>query len=347
MKLIDEKKLPKISMRLFFIFFVTVELLLINAGAVILIALFDEIFPIIRQIPDILWLLVVSTVLGSALTTLLVKLLFDPIMTLGKAMEKVAKGDYTVRLDAKYVFREIRQINEDFNRMTQELSSTEILKTEFVSNVSHEFKTPINAIEGYATLLQGTEEREQELRQGYVEKILFNTRRLSRLVGNILLLSKVDNQGIQTKCTTFRLDEQIRQSILALEPKWEEKNNDFDVDLQRIDYTGSESLLVHVWNNLIENAIKYGPQEGIITMRLKKQEENILFTIEDQGEGIPEEAQKHIFDRFYQGDTSRKTEGNGLGLALVSQILRICGGSISVSNRPTGGSCFTVRLPRQ
>ena len=345
MKLIDEKRLPKISMRLFFIFFVTVELLLINAGAIILIAVFDEVFPFIHRIPKIIWLFAVSAVMGSALTTMLVKMLFEPITTLGKAMEQVAKGDYSVRLDTKHVFREIRKIHEDFNLMAQELSSTEILKTEFVSNVSHEFKTPINAIEGYATLLQDAEYQAPELRKEYVEKILFNTRRLSRLVGNILLLSKVDNQGIQTRQTTFRLDEQIRQSILALEPRWERKNNDFDVDLQSIEYTGNENLLVHVWNNLLDNAIKYGPEAGLITMRLKREGDSVLFTIEDQGEGIPEEAQKHIFDRFYQGDSSRKAEGNGLGLALVSRIVHLSGGEIAMENRKEGGSRFLVRLP--
>ena len=340
-----KKRFPKISMRLFFILFVTVELLLINAGAALLISLVGEKIPWIRNVPDFLWLLIVSTVLGSALTTLLVKFLFDPILKLGAAMERVAKGEYKVRLDTRHAFREVRKIYEDFNCMTQELSSTEILKTEFISNVSHEFKTPINAIEGYATLLQDGNEDVTPQQQEYVDKILFNTRRLSKLVGNILLLSKVDNQGIQTRKTIYRLDEQIRQSILALEPKWTMKESEFDVDLDRIDYLGNENLLMHVWNNLIENAIKYGPQGGLITMRLKRINENIEFTIEDQGDGIPLEAQKHIFDRFYQADSSRKAEGNGLGLALVKQILAVSNGDIQMKNRPEGGSCFRVLLP--
>lgn len=337
-------KIPKISMRLFFILFVTVELLLINAGAVLLVEVFSDTFPFIRKIPSFVWLLAVSTVLGSALTTLLVKLLFDPIMKLSTAMRKVAKGDYDVRLDTKYIFREIRDIHEDFNRMTQELSSTEILKTEFISNVSHEFKTPISAIEGYATLLQGADDTEPQLEREYVDKILFNTRRLSKLVGNILLLSKVDNQGIQTNRTVYRLDEQIRQSILALEPLWTQKNTEFDVDLQRVEYAGNENLLMHVWNNLIENAIKYGPEGGLITMRLAQDRNKIVFTIEDQGDGIPLEAQKHIFDRFYQADSSRKAEGNGLGLALVRQILSISDGTIRMENRKEGGSRFIVEF---
>ena len=337
-------KLPKISMRLFFILFVTVELLLINAGAVLLVEIFSDTFPFIRRLPSFVWLLIVSTVLGSALTTLLVKLLFDPIMKLSAAMRKVAEGDYDVRLDSKYIFWEIRDIHEAFNRMTQELSSTEILKTEFISNVSHEFKTPISAIEGYATLLQGADDTDPQLEREYVDKILFNTRRLSKLVGNILLLSKVDNQGIQTNRTSYRLDEQIRQSILALEPLWIQKNTEFDVDLQRVEYAGNENLLMHVWNNLIENAIKYGPEGGLITMRLIEDRNKIVFTIEDQGDGIPLEAQKHIFDRFYQADSSRKAEGNGLGLALVRQILSISDGTIRMENRKEGGSRFIVEF---
>ena len=243
-----------------------------------------------------------------------------------------------------YVFPEVRQINEDFNLMAKELGSTEILKTEFVSNVSHEFKTPITAIEGYATLLQGTDMTEPEDQKTYIDKILFNTHRLSKLVGNILLLSKVDNQGIQPRKTTYRLDEQIRQSIVALEPRWTVTENEFDVDLENIEYTGNESLLLHVWNNLIENAIKYGPQQGLITLRLKRRGEDVVFTIDDEGPGIPEEKKEHIFDRFYQLDSSRKTEGNGLGLALVDQILHISGGSIHAENLPEKGTRFTVVL---
>lgn len=338
-------KNPKISMRLFFTTFIVVELLLIYLAAAILMVVFHRFYPFLQKVPNIVWLVIVSTVLGSAITTLLIKLLFDPIVKLGDAMGKVAKGKFDVRLDTRYVFREIRQINQDFNLMAEELSSTEILKTEFISNVSHEFKTPINAIEGYATLLQGADMAEPEDQKVYIDKILFNTHRLSKLVGNILLLSKVDNQGIQTNTTNFRLDEQIRQSIVALEPRWTGRGNEFDVDLDRVDFTGNENLLLHVWNNLIENAIKYGPQGGLIRMRLKHQQGEIVFTIEDQGPGIPEEIQPHIFDRFYQADTSRKAEGNGLGLSLVQRIIAMEKGSISVANLPEKGTRFTVIFP--
>lgn len=335
---------PRRTMRLIFILFIIIELLIIDLIATAFVVLAADYVPIVQQIPEFVWLILLSIVLGSALSAFLAKFFFDPVSKLCEALCRVSQGDFSVQLNTKHIFPEIRQINQDFNAMTKELSSTEILKTEFVSNVSHEFKTPINAIEGYATLLQGTDMSASPEQQAYIEKILFNTSRLSSLVGNILLLSKVDNQGIQSNTSTYRLDEQIRQSIVLLEPRWMEKENEFDVDLDRIEYTGNENLLMHVWNNLIENAIKYGPQQGKITIKLVEWDDTVIFTIDDEGPGIPEEDQQHIFDRFYQVDNSRKTEGNGLGLALVKQILSKSGGSITVANLPEKGTRFSVYL---
>lgn len=340
------RKRPKISMRLFFALFIVIELILIDLFGSFIITLLTKYVPFLRRVPKSVWMILISIILGSAITTFLVKFFFDPIVKLGDALGKVAEGDFDVRLSTRHVFSEIRQINQDFNLMTKELGSIEILKTEFVSDVSHEFKTPINAIEGYATLLQGADRLDPEEQAVYVDKILFNTKRLSNLVGNILLLSKVDNQKIQTNVMQFRLDEQIRQSIVALEPKWSQKNVEFDVNLDRVEYTGNGNLLVHVWNNLIENAIKYGPDGGLISMKLTCEADDIIFTIADEGPGIPEEAKQHIFDRFYQVDSSRKTEGNGLGLALVKQILALSNGTISVENLPDKGCKFTVKLCR-
>ena len=299
-------------------------------------------FGITVFIPEIVWFLLISVSLGLAITFFLGKWLFDPITKLGKAMREVAGGNFDVRLGGSYWFSEINDIHTSFNLMAEELGATEILQTDFVSNVSHEFKTPINAIEGYATLLQGAEVSDEQ--EQYIDKILFNTRRLSKLVGNILLLSKVDNQAIQAKPTVFRLDEQIRQSIVLLEPEWEEKDIEFDVELQRIEYTGNENLLMHVWNNLIGNAIKFDSQGGYVGVSLERRGSEIVFTVSDSGPGIPKEAHKHIFDKFYQSDSSHRAEGNGLGLTLVKQILAVCGGSVSVQNREEGGCTFTVTL---
>ena len=285
---------------------------------------------------------------GIVATTFISKHFFDPIKKMGSAMEKVADGDFSVQLETKSSAKEIQEIYTGFNMMTQELSATEVLQTDFVSNVSHEFKTPINAIEGYATLLQGCEELDSD-QQEYVEKILFNTKRLSDLVGSILLLSKLENQSIPQKPVKFRLDEQIRQSIVALEPYWSKKNADFDVELESIEYVGNEGLLRRVWDNLIGNAIKFGPVDGFITIRLKNSESGIVFTVEDTGPGLTEEAKKHILDKFYQADSSHKQEGNGLGLALVNRILHISGGEIFAENidETAGGCRFTVILKNQ
>ena len=289
------------------------------------------------------WFLILSTTIGSVVAYFIGKDFLSPINKLSEAMSKVAKGDFSIRLNDKSSYREIEDINSNFNLMTTELGATEVLQTDFVSNVSHEFKTPISAIEGYATLLQDSPEASQEQLE-YIEKILFNAKRLSNLVGNILLLSKVDNQVIQSKNVKYRLDEQIRQSIIMLEPDWETKNIEFDVEMESIEYVGARELLMHVWNNLIGNAIKFDPVGGIIMIRLFRNKDGIVFTVEDNGPGISAEAQKHIFDKFYQEDSSHKEEGNGLGLALVKRILAICQGEISVENISPNGCRFTVKL---
>ena len=294
--------------------------------------------------PELTLFALVCFILGGTLTWLMGRYFFMPITEIGRAMRQVAEGNYDIQLNDRKGLKEIRTINADFNLMVKELRATEILQTDFVSNVSHEFKTPINAIEGYATLLQGAEQLSAEEQAAYVEKILFSTGRLSKLVGDILLLSKVDNQAIETNHRKFRLDEQIRQCIVLLEADWTKKDIDFDVDLENMEYTGNKGLLFHVWGNLIGNAIKFNPQGGAIRIRLLRRDGNAVFTIQDEGPGIPEEEQHHIFDKFYQSESSHKNEGNGLGLALVKQILHVSEGTISVENRPEGGCQFTVIL---
>jgi len=298
-----------------------------------------------RYNPPRFWeLCLIGLVVGAGVTLFLSKWFFEPINRLGKAMNRVAEGDFSVALEEKRNSPEIENLYNKFNLMVQELRATEVLQTDFVSNVSHEFKTPINAIEGYATLLQDGENMSQAEQDQYVDKILFNTRRLSNLVGNILLLSKIDNQAILPKGNPFRLDEQIRQSILALEPEWEKKDIEFDVEMEEITAGGNENLLLHVWNNLIGNAVKFNPRGGMVWIRLRRQGDKAVFEIDDSGPGISGEAQKHIFDKFYQADSSHREEGNGLGLALASRIVSLHGGSISARNLPGGGCRFTVEL---
>ena len=301
-------------------------------------------FHVSLGMPIGLRMLISGIIFGVVVAIVLNSTFIKPLMTVAAAMRKVAEGDFGIQLECKSNISDIKEIYTSFNAMAKALSETETLQTDFVSNVSHEFKTPINAIEGYASLLQDSE-LPHELQAKYVDNIIFNTRRLSTLTGNILLLSKLNNQSIRPQKTRFRLDEQVRQAILALEQKWTEKELEFDVELDKTEYSGYENLLVHVWTNLIDNAVKFTPAGSLIRMRLQRENDELLFTIEDSGPGIPEGEQERIFAKFYQSETSREVEGNGLGLALVRQIVEISGGSVTVENLPEAGCRFAVRLP--
>lgn len=297
-------------------------------------------------VPTIVWMVLFSVVLGGGLSIIMSRFFLRPVTRMGRAMERVAAGDFTVRLDNPGALGEMRDSYAHFNTMTRALAATETLQSDFISNVSHEFKTPINAIEGYAMLMQDAG-NDPALQREYADKILLSTRRLSELVNNILLLSKVDNQTMPLEKHPYRLDEQLRRAILLLERKWTQKQIEWDVDMDEATYTGNESLMLHVWVNLLDNAIKFDPVGGEIRLRLHCESTCIRITVSDNGPGIPKDQQSAIFERFYQADGSHKSEGNGLGLALARRIVRMCGGEISVSSEPGKGSCFTVELPRE
>ena len=333
----------RFSLRLRLMVLVTADLLVCIFVSLGSYALLKDIIPLAPSVLFLLMLLGISLTVGLLITNFLSKLIFAPIRRMTQAMEKVAEGDFTVRMPAQSSSQEILDLYTGFNMMVQELRSTEILQTDFVSNVSHEFKTPINAIEGYSMLLQNGDNLTPQ-QEEYVGKIVYNTHRLSTLVGSILLLSKLEHQQIQTGLFPFRLDEQIRQSIVAMEDAWDKKGIELDADLERVSYLGNEHILHHVWDNLISNAIKFSPQGGLISLRLARKDGRIHFTVEDQGPGIPEESLKRIFDKFYQTDSSHKQEGNGLGLALAKRIVTTVDGRIWAENLPQGGCRFTVIL---
>lgn len=330
------------NIRLIFILATFAEILGTLVLSSLLVWLSRYIFDRVIEIHPIIWLLFFSVTVGMTASVVVNIILLQPVVRLSRAMKQVAGGDLTVQLQSKSIIREIRDTYDSFNLMMQGLQATETIQSDFVSNVSHEFKTPINAIEGYAMLLQGGADSEQQAE--YVDRILANTNRLSTLVGNILLLSKVSSNAIPLTETTYRLDEQIRQSLVLLEPAWTEKEVEFDVDMDELVWTGPENLLHHVWTNLIANAVKFGPERGAVQMTLKETDGRYVFNISDNGPGIPEAEQEHVFLKFYQSDSSHMQEGNGLGLALCRQILQSCGGSINVRNRDGGGCCFTVSL---
>lgn len=296
-----------------------------------------------NPLSPIFFLLIISVIIGTVISIFVSKIILRPITNFTNAVEKVSQGDFSIRLKETSSILELKSLIHNFNSMAHELEGIETLRSDFIANVSHEFKTPIASIEGYATLLQDSSLTELE-RQEYCGMIIDSTKQLGSLTGNILLLSKLENQNVTAKPKKFRLDEQIRQAILLLEAKWTVKNIDLEIHLDKLNYLGNESLLMQVWINLIDNAIKFTPDSGTIQIVLKESGSNILFQIEDSGCGISPEVMKHIFDKFYQGDSSRKMEGNGLGLALAKKILSFCGGTISVESEEGYGATFKVML---
>lgn len=299
---------------------------------------------IMLQNMSVLTIFILTLIIGSVITLALRSLFISPLIKLTDAMNKVACGDFSIQLDCSSRQSDLVEIYSSFNTMVRELAHTDTLQTDFISNVSHEFKTPLNAIEGYASLLQDSSLSKQE-QEAYVHKIISNTRRLSELVGNVLLLSKITNQSINPKLNRYRLDEQVRQAILSLESKWGTKDIDFDIELEEIEYKGAENLIGHVWTNLIDNAVKFSHQSGEITIRLENCMKNIKFTIRNFGSIIPTECIESVFTKFYQCDTSRQSEGNGLGLALVKRIIDVAKGRIEVESSIGTGTVFTVFLP--
>lgn len=333
----------RFSLRTRLVLFVTLEIEICILIAVGVDALLKQVLEVPFEIPLLLELLGISMLIGLLVTNQLSKYFFNPIKKLREAMGKVADGDFTVELQSKSTAKEIQEIYSGFNLMTHELRATEILQMDFLSHASHELKTPISAIEGYGALLRSGTDLSEEQRE-CVEKIIFNTKRLSSLTSSILLLSKLENQEIPTNRSKFLVDEQIRQSIVALESQWEKKDIELDVDLCEAEYYGNELLMRHVWDNLIGNAIKFSPEGSAVKIQLVKKLTKIVFTVEDQGPGIPEESIRHVFDKFYQADSARKQEGNGLGLALVEKILTLEKGSVKAENMEHGGCRFTVTL---
>lgn len=334
------------NLRLYFIVCIFAILCVTLGVSALLTILLEWLTNVRFTVPTIVWMVLFSVVLGGGLSILMSRFFLRPVTRLSRAMERVAAGDFSVRLDNPGALGEMRDSYAHFNTMARALAATETLQSDFISNVSHEFKTPINAIEGYAMLMQDAG-NDAAMQREYADKILLSTRRLSELVNNILLLSKVDNQTLPPEKHPYRLDEQLRRAILMLERKWTQKQIDWDVDMEEATFNGNESLLLHVWVNLLDNAIKFDPVGGEIRLRLHSEPDRVLVSISDNGPGIPQEQQSAIFERFYQADGSHKSEGNGLGLALARRIVRMCEGEISVRSEPGKGSCFMVNLPRE
>lgn len=272
-----------------------------------------------------------------------------PVRQIIKAAEQMMTGDFSVRIPPLHGIANadgFGVIADYFNQMAQELSGTETLRTDFIANVSHELKTPLAVIQNYGTMLQQQDLPENK-RLEYAKAITDASRRLANLITNILKLNKLENQQIFPKAETYDLGEQLCECLLTFESAWEDKALDIETDVEAEVMINSDGeLLSLVWNNLFSNAIKFTPPHGKISLTLKAEGEFAVVQVSDTGCGISPEVGKHMFEKFYQGDTSHATQGNGLGLALVKRVIDIVGGDISVSSEVGKGSRFTVKLRR-
>ena len=282
-----------------------------------------------------------SALVSSFLSFFTAKKFLYPLADLSNKSMKVAKGDFSVKVTGTSNIPELAELMHNFNIMVDELSKVETLSNDFVSNVSHEFKTPLSVIRSNVNILENTDLNEEE-RKKCLRAINESTDKLSTLVSNVLRISKLDNQNVRLEKKPFRLDEQIRQCVLSLNESIEKRGIELNIDLDDCILNSDESLLIHVWTNLLTNAIKFTKDRIDIALSVH---ETIRVSIRDNGIGMNEETCAHIFDRFYQGETSHSHEGNGLGLTIVSKILRLFNASIRVESKEGEGSTFIVDFP--
>ncbi len=275
------------------------------------------------------------------------QMITKPVRRIQEGIERVIKGDFSTRIEyihGEHSDNEFDVIIAGLNKMIEELSGVETLRTDFIANVSHELKTPLAVMQNYGTLLQ-TPDLSDEQRIEYGKAIQEQTNRLSSLVTNILKLNKLENQQIYTNVEKYYLGEQLCECMLTFESLWEEKNIEIETDIDdEVLIEADKELLDLVWHNLLSNALKFTEENGKVTLSLRKDDKYVYIQVKDTGCGMSAETGKNIFKKFYQGDTSHATKGNGLGLALVKRVIDICGGEISVSSQLGEGSAFTVKL---
>lgn len=344
----EEKRLRSINTYVvLFVFFI-----MVSAG-VICVLIFNilDAFGLIKHIEVVPMLLpfimlCACIIIGSILSAMLSGILLRPLNDLKEGLLKVSKGDFTVRLEENGN-SELSHIQESFNIMVKELGNTELFRNDFINDFSHEFKTPMVSVYGFAKQLKKgrlTKEQEQE----YIDIIINESQRLINMSSNILMLSKLENQEIITDKKDFSLDEELRRCVLQLQGQWGEKNQEVIPDLCEITYYGNSEMLKQVWLNVIGNAVKYTPDGGTIEVKLDinpKNEQEVRVRITDNGIGMDKATAERIFEKFYQGNSSHATGGNGLGLAMVKRIVELCGGRIRVKSEPDKGTQFTVYLP--
>ncbi len=283
------------------------------------------------------------TILLVPMITVLYRRRVREVVTLSEAIRKVAVGDYSTRIPMQKR-GQMNPIYDDFNKMCGELESVKLLRNDFINSYSHEFKTPIASINGFASLVLEKDLPEEEKKE-YLKIIVDESARLSKLATNNILLSKLTSQNIVTDMEEYDLGDQLRECSVILSGKWLQKNMDFEVSLDKVIYNGNKEMMQHMWINLLDNAVKYTPEGGKVTVSVFEENGYAIVKIADNGEGMSEDIQKNIFNPYFQGDSSHSRQGLGLGLSIVKRIVELCRGTIEIKSVINEGSVFTVKLP--
>lgn len=282
-----------------------------------------------------------SSIIGTIISHIIAKRVLSPLSDFKAAIEEIERGNFDVSVDSAGTVKPIAEVIDNFNRMAKELAGTEMFRSDFINSFSHEFKTPIVSIEGFARRLK-KDNLPEDKRREYIDIIISESKRLTNLASNILMLNKFENQEYITERDTFFIDEQIRSCVLLLEKQWTRKQLEFEIDMEQIEFFGNQEMLSQVWLNIIGNSIKFSSEGSVISILALKRDGRIRISITDRGEGMDEQTLNHIFERFYQGDSAHASEGNGLGLPLVKRIVELCGGTIRVESEKGKGTVFTV-----
>ncbi len=293
--------------------------------------------------PIILALLPASAIVGTFVALVFGRIPLKPLQAMIDATNRLAAGDFSARLNFSRP-GQFKVLRDSFNSMAQELSSIEMLRNDFINNFSHEFKTPIVSIKGFAELLKD-ESLSAEERNDYLDIIIRESSRLATMSTNVLNLSRIENQTIVANRKPIDVSEQIRRCILLLQSVWEGRSINMDIDLEEVVLYGNDEMLSQVWLNLLDNAIKFTPEGGHIGVSLTRKGRNAEVIFRDDGVGIPADQQERVFDKFYHTDAGSIAPGNGIGLTLARKIVRLHGGDISCRSSPGNGSVFTVTLP--
>ncbi|MGL5152234.1 MAG: HAMP domain-containing sensor histidine kinase [Clostridium sp.] len=334
-----------LTLILAFIVFTVISLTMVTTGfLLVLLSKMDIIykFPTPSRGMGIIFIAILSVIIATVLTLIFGHIPLKPINDVIEATKELSKGNFEARINFSKI-PELRELSDSFNKMAEELGSTELLRNDFINNFSHEFKTPIVSLKGFAKLLKNDNLSKEE-RDEYLDIIVSESRRLSTLATNVLNISRIENQKIVGEMKTFDLSESIRRCILMLEGQWRGKGIELDINLDEVMFDGNEELLNQVWINLIDNAIKFSENGGKIEISLSRVLDRVCFKVRDYGCGMSEEEIPRIFEKFYQGDTSHGIYGNGLGLPLVKRILDLVNGEIKVTSVLGKGSVVSTVL---